>query len=119
MHRPLLAVCEQKISFSAQDALVLDTSQDIERKAWGVNRIPTMTRTSDFFAFHRQRALCGAEHLQLLGFNVSLAGLDLKGHSAHQLKDLAGDCMAPPSVALVTVSCIAAMRELRVAGLSS
>ena len=101
----------QQGAFNSTDEVLLDVSQDLERRPWATNRFPTMTRSTEFFSFTRQRVLAGAEYLQVLGFDVSASGLKLDKLSQHQLKDLAGDCMAPPSIALTSLACIAAMRQ--------
>ena len=99
-------LCYQALQCDAETA-VLDTSQDISRKPWACGHIPTMTRSSSFYMFGRQRPALGVEHLRFLGFDDGL--VDTSIITAHEAKDLAGDAMAPPAVCLVSMALLSAM----------
>eukprot|EP00971_Amphidinium_carterae_P269387 5344227-Amphidinium_carterae.3 len=88
--------------------LVLDVSQDLERRPWSMEVIPTLTKSSDVFAFAVGRTLAPEEHLRALGFDLSK--LQLAGLSAGQICDLAGDSMSVGCVAVVQLAAIGALR---------
>ena len=94
---------------SSKDVLI-DTSQDIERRPWGVRSMGTLTRSSDIFSFNNQRSLAPLEYLRCLGFDI--ASLKLHDVSPGQIQDMAGDAMGAPCISLVLLSAIAAQRAM-------
>ena len=88
-------------------SLATDVSQDVDRKPWGTEALPTFTTSSEILCFKKQRTMCGAEYLAALGFAVDNLALPAS-HNA--LKDMAGDAFALPAVGAVVAACVAAVR---------
>ena len=89
-------------------SLVVDVSQDAERKAWSLHHFPTLTTSSELFFYKRSRALVGQEYLAILGFDIHTLALPVS-HS--QMKDLAGDAMSPACIGLVSAACLAILKR--------
>ena len=66
-----------------------------------------MTKSSEYFLFGAHRAAVPLEHLMALGFSPDVVLQDL---TAAKIRALAGEAMALPTVASVTVSLWQAMR---------
>lgn len=72
-----------------------DMSQDIHRQS--VHGMRTLTTSSIWYSFEMDRTLQASEYLFLLGYSsVNLANL-----SFNKVKDLAGEAMSLPSLAMV------------------
>ena len=80
----------------------VDISQCLSRQAYG-ERIRNLTTSSSLFAFGQDRLLTPQEHFNILG----LPGVSLEGLSERQAKELAGQAMAAPCIALPLL-CLAA-----------
>ena len=99
-----------ELSHCGEDAdcfktLYQDVSQDGARRPWA-NKVRSMVRNSDIYAWKQDRTLTGSEHLRCLGFETKK--LDLSHHTDRELKDLAGEAMAVPSISLVSVAALLA-----------
>ena len=93
------------------DGLLLDCSQDLQRKPWSKASMMTFTRSSEVFSYSLQRALIGCEYLRILGFPAGTPKMSLPdGVSDAQCKDLAGDAMALPCVTVVELGALIAWR---------
>ena len=92
-------------------SLIIDVSQDARRHSFVTSSVRSMVSGSIFYNFCLQRALCPWEHLQLLGWNRK--ELDKvwgqKGFSLSAVRDLAGESMACPCIALVTHALLMSM----------
>ena len=78
--------------------LYCDVSQSASQKPWS-KTLRSMVSQSQFYSYSRDRLITSREHWQLLGFDATrLKFLDL---SPSQVKNLAGEAMAPPNVTLV------------------
>lgn len=83
--------------------LYVDVSQAISRRPWG--RLRTLCTGSQIYSFEKDRVLIAEESLRLLGFptgswTASLTQSDIMG--------FAGNAMALPSVAAVSLSLLLA-----------
>ena len=87
---------------------VVDFSQDGRRMCSAV-KLRSMCSNASFYSFRERRAICPQEHLFLLGWPKS--GLDLKTMSHHCIRDLGGESMAAPSIAVV-LTCLALQSDL-------
>eukprot|EP00971_Amphidinium_carterae_P345276 6486138-Amphidinium_carterae.9 len=77
--------------------LVADMSQDIVRTPWTMTAgLPTFTTSSELWLFKRGTPLFSKEKLHLLGFSRAT---DVKNLSDNDIKSLAAEAMALPSVA--------------------
>ena len=77
--------------------LIIDVSQDVLRKPWCTQMCRSLTTSSELVSTQRKRAILPAEHLKLLGF----AGCSLEDVTPAQIRELAGECMAPPCVGTI------------------
>eukprot|EP00971_Amphidinium_carterae_P342084 6481258-Amphidinium_carterae.1 len=94
---------------AGQEQVLIDFTQDMSRKPFQAGAFRTITRTTEFYSFSRDRVVLPAEHLCVLGWcNVKLEEL-----SPGEVKDLAGDGMALPVIGLVVLSmlCSGALTE--------
>ena len=97
----------------AQD-FVLDISQQVERFPWkgGGEGFKTLTQSSEMFVYARDRVAHPIEHLNVLGFPTSSTSgvqLDLNCVTLSQLRSMAGEAMAMPTVAVVMLSLLHTM----------
>ena len=76
-------------------SITVDISQCLSRKAWG-GKVRNLTTSSALFAFCKDRLLAPPEHFNVLG----LEGVQLTNQSDHSAKELAGQAMAAPCIAL-------------------
>ena len=83
-------------SLPALANVTVDVSQSLNRKPWNVG-VPTLTTSSLLFSFDRQRIICPAEHLRIMGFGTC----NVSNLSSRQLRSLAGEAIALPAAALV------------------
>ena len=82
-----------------QQELFIDISQDVDRRPWSSPGLRSVTTSSEFFSLRHKRLLLPIEHYQLLGFAPLRNPQDSKV-SATQHRDLSGEAMSPPVVAL-------------------
>eukprot|EP00971_Amphidinium_carterae_P352208 6492482-Amphidinium_carterae.2 len=97
------AVAERNSLALASDVYV-DVSQSLSRRPWS-ETLRAMTTSTDLFSIKRKRAIVAVETLQLLGFPKP------SQCSPSVLRDLLGECMAPPTVALATLAVLAELAE--------
>ena len=83
--------------------ILCDVSENVERRPWA-NKFSTFTTSSHLYAYGLDRIIYEAEKNALLGFDARRLQLD--NLPPHQLRDIAGDAMAVPSVALVMYSVV-------------
>eukprot|EP00971_Amphidinium_carterae_P161361 3199731-Amphidinium_carterae.1 len=88
-----------------QNAIV-DVSQDGERQAWSFNGvIRSLTTSSETFIFKEARTMQPVEHLLALGFaNPVVTGL-----SASKIRDLAGEAMPLPPIAICAMALLTSL----------
>ena len=86
---------------------ILDVSQTLTRKPF-CDHIRSMCANSTYYVYGLQRAITPAEHLGLLGWphDLNLAHLS---HS--QIRDLCGESMAMPCIALCACVLILSMQD--------
>ena len=87
--------------------LLTDVSQDVERKPWSGGTFPTLTTSSEIYCYAQDRMVLGLEHAAALGFDLSTFKAPVPNST---LKELTGDGMACPAVALIAASCLVALR---------
>ena len=80
------------------ESLVIDVSQSLSRKAFGLPW-PTLTTSSHIFCVREGRPLLPREHFYMLGYSRFTS---FEGLSPAQLRNLAGEAVAPPSAAFVS-----------------
>ena len=93
----LCSTCDNPRSY------VVDVSQDINRKAWST-QLRSMTTSSFFYSYSKGRCLIATEYLRALGFPE----VDVTFMEPSAVKNLAGEAMAPPAIALALLPVIAA-----------
>ena len=81
---------------------VIDVSQDVLRSSWRLDGCPTQTTSSEYFLCGRGRVAIPEEHLLLLGFDH----VDVSDLSSAQVKELAAEAMAVPTVATCLMALI-------------
>eukprot|EP00971_Amphidinium_carterae_P288790 5734399-Amphidinium_carterae.1 len=86
---------------------MVDITQNGHRKPWSVQP-RSICGDSKLFFFPRGRALVAVEHLLLMGWKATT---NVSGATAHQVRDLAGEAMAPPCVGMATLSLALALPE--------
>ena len=88
-------------------AHTLDVSQCISRRPWSA-QLRNLTTSSQLFNMAQDRLLTPHEHFRVLGLErVSLSGL-----TPHQAKELAGQAMAAPCIAVPLHCVIATLHSL-------
>ena len=95
---------------------VLDTSQQVERCPWkGRGKgFKTLTQSSELFIYAKDRLAHPIEHLNVLGFLThpdSSFELDMSCVTDHQIRSMAGEAMAMPTLSVVMLSLIYAMEK--------
>ena len=83
---------------------VVDVSQCISRKAWSKDQLRSMTTSSYYYHFGKGRCLVPREYMRALGFPP----VNTEGLEPGAIRNLAGEAMAPPAIALALLSVIAA-----------
>lgn len=81
--------------------LLCDVSQNVDRKPWAC-KFGTFTTSCEYYSYGLDRMIFEEEKFALLGFDVRK--LNLHGISAGSLRDVAGEAMAVPCVAMVIYS---------------
>ena len=89
------------------EEMVLDVSQCISRRPWG-QKCRSMTTSSQYFVFSRGRVATPSEQFHLMG----LSGICLHSISSSQARDLCGEAMAAPSVAVCVLAMAACLDEI-------
>ena len=74
---------------------LVDISQSLNRKAFG-QKVRNLTTSSSLFCFAKDRLLSAQEHFSVLGMPT----VNLSEVSDHQARELAGQAMAAPCIAL-------------------
>lgn len=86
-----------------QQILVCDISQGVERSPWHT-MVPTFTTSGEYYMFGPDRLIEEPEKLSALGFDK----VNLEGLSTSEVKDLAGEAMALPSIGSILIAVIMA-----------
>ena len=89
-------------------AVILDTSQSIMRKPWS-RHVRSICSGSCLYMFAEDRCPIPVEHLRLLGW---IRELQTRSLSSAQIRDLAGESMACPSVAVATACLLLSLPDL-------
>eukprot|EP00971_Amphidinium_carterae_P333518 6468300-Amphidinium_carterae.6 len=89
---------------------VLDLSQGLDRSPWSTN-VRSICGGSNLYIFQQQRCLRPSEHLELLGWPAELATRKTEKLKHAQVRDLAGESMALPCVALANLALIAVLPD--------
>ena len=84
--------------------LILDTSQDLRRNAATSSFIRSMCSGSAYYYYNEDRMLAPIEHLGVMGWSYAKVAAVAKRArlSASALRDLAGESMPCPCIALLT-----------------
>ena len=85
----------------------LDISQCITRKPWSA-RVRNLTTSSQLFSLAQDRLVSSPEHFRILG----LENVNFSAVSSFQTRELAGQAMAAPCIAVPLLCAIASLREL-------
>ena len=101
------ALIKAGVSVEQIQHYTVDTSQCVKRKTWG-EKVRNLTTSSCLFSFGKDRVLCPDEHYNVLG----LEGVKLDGLSERQSKELAGQAMAAPCIALPLLCLIASLPNI-------
>eukprot|EP00971_Amphidinium_carterae_P315173 6264523-Amphidinium_carterae.1 len=102
--RTVFLILEQEHGREQAKTYFVDVSQDIRRKKWSQS-CTTITTSTSLFSYAVGRKVAPQELLQLLGFcNIKLENL-----SGNEIKSLAGEAMAMPSIALAVHSVVACL----------
>ena len=89
-------------------SLIIDASQSLLRKAFG-QVWPTLTTSSSLYGVSEARAVLPREHFFILGFPRSTS---FQGLSSSQVRNLAGEAIAPPAAAFVSYGMMLRMHDL-------
>ena len=81
---------------------IVDVTQSLHRRPWSES-VRSMCSSSVFYSFPSQRCFQAKEHLQLLGWPTTVATHFLP---EAQIRDLAGESMAMPAIALAAAAAI-------------
>ena len=105
-HEASESVLPKHISEARRSHCLTEISQSAGRRPWtsagGVLRC--LSTSSTLFSFSKRRTSTGLEHLGLLGF----VGVNSNGLTQSQLRNLAGEAMSLPQIALVEAALLAA-----------
>ena len=82
-----------------QDDLYCDFSQAADRSPWSKNCLRTFATSSKNYSFRRKRVIFAQEQFGCLGYNFKKLNFDYL--STRQIRELAGEAVALPSMALV------------------
>ena len=85
-----------------ENDLLVDISQDASRKPSTEGQLRALCGGSTLYSMKLDRQLLAMEHLMCLGWGR--ASLKLSELSENQIRDLAGESMAPPAIGLVVTS---------------
>ena len=90
--------------------LFADLSQAGPRRPWAPH-LRSMVAASCYYSFARDRIVLPREHLALLGFPASVK-VDMPGMSDGKLRQLAGEGMGLPCIALISLCVLAQHKDL-------
>ena len=85
---------------SQSQDLYVDISQSVGRRPWSAGTLRSITTGSNFFSFKRRRTLEVQELWRCFGF----ADKNIPSASPHALRNLLGEAMSLPCIALAMVS---------------
>ena len=91
---------------SVSCGLFVDVSQSTDRAPWSQNGLRALTTGCEVFAFSLKRTLHPVEHLSVMGFQPPIK---TDGLSVSQIRDLAGEGMAMPSIAMALISVLTSL----------
>ena len=91
--------------------LFCDTSQSVMRKPWSNTVLRALNTSTEYYSFGLDRIILGRELFPLMGF-PKMAFMATLGESV--CKDLAGEAMSPPIMALLLVTIL---QHVRISGL--
>ena len=94
------------------DELFVDCSQDVGHRPWTVSSVRSLTTSSEIYASGIDRVILAGEHMRLLGFGR----VNVDSFSSRQLRELSGEAMSPPCVALCLLSIFQVLLEDELAG---
>ena len=90
-------------------SLYLDVSQDARRSCFADSSVRSICGGSTFYSYKEDRMICPAEHLCLLGWSRSAVESLPASLTPAMLRDLAGESMACPCVALALSTLLLSM----------
>eukprot|EP00971_Amphidinium_carterae_P326957 6458071-Amphidinium_carterae.2 len=101
-------ISDLPLSVQRCEGYIIDVSQSAQRVAY-TTKLRSMVSNSQFYVYSADRMMLPQEHLFALGW---ARAVDVQGFSASAVRELSGESMAAPCVALCLVSMSFALADL-------